>query len=120
MTAFEDTGQYLRNYRDGYDTKVVITQVGIRRTRTVGQPALWLDNVNLRRNDSGLRCGLSCCISLMFGNRLKKSAIDAARRPGRIARHGPIEKSRLTAQEILPSQSRAFGGSSCLFATAQR
>ena len=56
----------------------------------------------------------------MVGNRLKKSAIDAVRRPGRIARHGPIEKSRLKAQEILPSQSRAFGGSSCLFATAQR
>jgi hypothetical protein len=26
--------------------------------------------------------------------------------------HGPIEKSLLTAQEILPSQSRALGGSS--------
>ena len=30
MTAIEDTGQYLRNYRDGYDTKVV-KQSGSRR-----------------------------------------------------------------------------------------
>ena len=42
------------------------------------------------------------------------------RRSMRVRHCAPIEKSRLTAQEILPSQSRAFGGSSCLFATAQR
>ncbi len=46
--------------------------------------------------------------------RLDESA--GKRRSMRVRHCAPIEKSRLTAQEILPS---LFGGSSCLFATAQ-